>query len=364
MKIKDISYILESEFPLALKESYDNSGLLLGSKENEITGILISLDLTENVLNEAISKKCNLIINHHPIIFKGILNLTEHTEKNKILINAIKNDIAIYALHTNLDNSINGINALLAEKLSIINIKILKFLENSLRKLVVYCPNENVESVRNSIFETGGGQIGNYDQCSFNTEGEGTFKANENANPYIGTINELHFEKETKIETIYPIFLEENILSSMIKAHPYEEVAYDIYPLKNSYKLAGSGIIGELEKKMTKSLFLKMCKTNIQSSFLKVSNPSIKQINKVAICSGSGNFLIKEAILQGADAFITADLKYHDFQDYGDKILLVDAGHYETENCFKEIIFKFLTKKIHNFAIFISEQEINPVFYL
>lgn len=364
MKIKDISHILECEFPLSLQETYDNSGLILGSLESEITGILLSIDITENVLNEAIKRKCNLIISHHPIIFKGILKLTENLFNNNILIKAIKNDIAIYALHTNLDNSLNGINSFLAEKISLKNIKILHPLENTLRKLVVFCPNKNALELRNSIFAAGGGQIGNYDQCSFNTQGEGTFKANESANPYIGKINELHFEKETKIETIYPTFLEKNILSAMIKAHPYEEVAYDIYPLKNSYTLAGSGIIGELEMTMTKSLFFKMCKNKIQSSTLKVSNPTNKKIKRVAICSGAGSFLIQEAIKQKADAFITADLKYHDFQDYGDKILLVDAGHYETEHCFKEIIFKFLTKKILNFAIFISEKEKNPVYYL
>ena len=363
MIIKDITDFIENLAPVQLQETYDNAGLIIGDKNTEINQILVCLDVTENIVDEAIEKKCQLIISHHPLIFKGIKKINGNNSIEKIIIKAIKNNIAIYAVHTNLDNVINGVNSVLAEKLGLKNQRSLQPKKDIFRKLVFFCPVIHVDRVRKAIFEAGAGKIGNYDSCSFNTEGEGSFKAMENANPFVGEPGKLHFEKEIRIETIYPFYLESKIIEALLQSHPYEEVAYDIYKLENYFSQIGSGIIGEIDE--TDELnFLSQIKRISNCKCIRHSDLLDKKIKKVAICGGSGSFLIKDAIAAKADIFISGDIKYHDFFEAENKILIADIGHYESEQFTKDLLYTFITKKFPNFAVLISENNTNPIHYL
>lgn len=363
MIIKDITDFIENLAPVQLQETYDNAGLIIGDKNTEINQILVCLDVTENIVDEAIEKKCQLIISHHPLIFKGIKKINGNNSIEKIIIKAIKNNIAIYAVHTNLDNVINGVNSVLAEKLGLKNQRSLQPKKDIFRKLVFFCPVIHADRVRKAIFEAGAGKIGNYDSCSFNTEGEGSFKAMENANPFVGEPGKLHFEKEIRIETIYPFYLESKIIEALLKSHPYEEVAYDIYKLENYFSQIGSGIIGEIDE--TDELnFLSQIKRISNCKCIRHSDLLDKKIKKVAICGGSGSFLIKDAIAAKADIFISGDIKYHDFFEAENKILIADIGHYESEQFTKDLLYTFITKKFPNFAVLISENKTNPIHYL
>lgn len=363
MIIKDITDFIENLAPVQLQETYDNAGLIIGDKNTEINQILVCLDVTENIVDEAIEKKCQLIISHHPLIFKGIKKINGNNSIEKIIIKAIKNNIAIYAVHTNLDNVINGVNSVLAEKLGLKNQRSLQPKKDIFRKLVFFCPVIHADRVRKAIFEAGAGKIGNYDSCSFNTEGEGSFKAMENANPFVGEPGKLHFEKEIRIETIYPFYLESKIIEALLQSHPYEEVAYDIYKLENYFSQIGSGIIGEIDE--TDELnFLSQIKNISNCKCIRHSDLLDKKIKKVAICGGSGSFLIKDAIAAKADIFISGDIKYHDFFEAENKILIADFGHYESEQFTKDLLYTFITKKFPNFAVLISENNTNPIHYL
>ena len=364
MLLNTITKELESIAPLQLQESYDNSGLLIGRPDSVITGVIITLDVTEEILKEAISKKCNLIIAHHPLIFKGIKSITGRNSIERIVEEAIKNDIAIYAIHTNLDNVDNGVNDILCQKLGLINTQILSVKSGLLRKLVTFCPIDHAEKVRESIFNAGAGQIGNYDNCSFNASGEGSFRALEDTNPFVGEKGKLHFEKETRIETIYPIYHERAILKALFEAHPYEEVAYDIYPLANNFKQVGAGMIGELESPKDETEFLKDIKKITGTGCVRHSALTGRKIKKVAVCGGSGSFLIPDALKHQADIFITGDVKYHEFFDAEGKMLIADVGHFESEQFSKELIYSILMKKFPTFAVQISEINTNSVNYL
>jgi len=364
MLLNTITKELESIAPLQLQESYDNSGLLIGRPDSVITGVIITLDVTEEILKEAISKKCNLIIAHHPLIFKGIKSITGRNSIERIVEEAIKNDIAIYAIHTNLDNVDNGVNDILCQKLGLINTQILSVKSGLLRKLVTFCPIDHAEKVRESIFNAGAGQIGNYDNCSFNASGEGSFRALEDTNPFVGEKGKLHFEKETRIETIYPVYHERAILKALFEAHPYEEVAYDIYPLANNFKQVGAGMIGELESPKDETEFLKDIKKITGTGCVRHSALTGRKIKKVAVCGGSGSFLIPDALKHQADIFITGDVKYHEFFDAEGKMLIADVGHFESEQFSKELIYSILMKKFPTFAVQISEINTNSVNYL
>jgi len=363
MKIREIISHLEDFAPLSLQESYDNAGLIIGDPDDDVNQALICLDITEDTLKEAIQNNCKLIISHHPLIFQGLKKITGSNLVERLVLNAIKNNISIYAIHTNLDNVLDGVNAKIAEKLGLENIKILQSRKGILRKLVTFCPMEQAEEVRNALFKAGAGSIGNYDFCSFNTEGKGTFRANENANPFVGEKHSLHIEKEERIETIFPSYKENAVLKSLLMAHPYEEVAYDIYPLENTFGNVGSGIVGELKTAMTETNFLKKLKTVFKTESVKHTTLLNRKIKKVAICGGSGSFLIQSAKMVGADVFVSADIKYHDFFEADGKILITDIGHFESEQFTKELIYSILTKKIPTFALRISDMETNPVKY-
>ncbi|NTW31119.1 MAG: Nif3-like dinuclear metal center hexameric protein [Bacteroidetes bacterium] len=365
MKIKEIISCIENFAPLRLQELYDNSGLIIGDPEDVVSKALICIDVTEEVVNEAIKGKYDLIISHHPLIFGGIKKISKSDLTGKCIIKAINNNIAIYAAHTNLDNILDGVNSILCQKIGLKNFTILKPQKNILKKLVTYCPADKADKVRNALFEAGAGHIGNYDCCSFNTAGSGTFKALENSKPYVGKINKLHFENEVKIETVYPVFLEKKLLSALFESHPYEEVAYDIYSIENEYKKAGSGLVGEFEKQKNTKDFLIELKNILKIGAIRHTKITNKHtVKKVAICGGAGSFLINDAIAAGADIFLTSDLKYHNFFEANDKMVIADIGHFESEQFAKEILIKILNKKISTFAVQISKVNTNPICYL
>lgn len=364
MKLSEITAFLDSEIPLTLQESYDNCGLLIGNKIDEISGVLICLDITEEVLEEASAQNCNLIISHHPLIFSGLKSLTGKTQTERLVLTAIQQNLAIYALHTNLDNHSMGVNRMLCEKLGILNAQILKPQSGNLRKLVTFCPISHAEQVREAIFNAGAGHIGNYDSCSFIAEGNGTFRALQGAVPFVGKLGVLHIEPEIRIETIIPSFLETEIVSALVKAHPYEEVAYDIYPLGNSNSQTGAGMIGNLPHAVLAEDFLLEVKKILNLGCVRHTTLKNKFVQRIAVCGGSGSFLIKDAISSDADIYMTGDIKYHDFFIPENRIILADIGHYESEQFTKELIYTLLKKKFTTFALFISGTNTNPVNYL
>jgi len=364
MKLKELANVIESIAPVPTQDSYDNSGLLVGNMQDEITGALVSLDVTEDVIDEAISLGFNLIICHHPPIFKPLKKLNGSNAVERCIIKAVKNSIALYAAHTNLDNSLKGVNAILAEKLGLKNIAVLQPLKGMLRKIVVFVPESHHDIVRNAMFEAGAGVIGEYDSCSFNTSGKGTFKAGVDTDPFVGNKGELHTESEIKIETILPSWIENKVVNAIRKVHPYEEIAWDSYSLTNEFPQKGAGMYGELPEPVEERIFLEKVKKILNIPFLKHSPLLNRKIRKIGICGGSGNFLIHNAIEQECDVFITGELKYHDYFLTEEKIVLVEAGHYETEQFSKELLYSILKEKFSTFALQISGTNSNPVRYL
>lgn len=364
MKLKEITTYLEYIAPLAYQENYDNAGLICGNESMEITAALICLDSTEEIVDEAISIGCNLIIAHHPIVFKGLKKFNGKNYVERVIIKAIKNNIAIYAAHTNVDNVWQGVNAKIAEKLQLKSCSLLSPQKNGLKKLVVFCPDEHTEAVRNALFMAGGGEVGEYEQCSFNTSGTGTFKPGEATNPFVGESGKLHREKETKIELIYPAYIEHKMVNALLKAHPYEEVAYDLLSLTNENKWVGAGIVGELADPIDELTFLKQLKITMKAESIRYTALLGKKIKKVAICGGAGSFLLKNAIRSEADVFVTADFKYHQFFDAENQIVIADIGHYESEQFTIELFYEILNKKFSTFAFHLTKINTNPIKYI
>ena len=364
MIVKYICELIEEVAPLSLQESYDNAGLLVGNSQMEVTSALVCIDITEEVIEEAILKKCNLIISHHPLIFKGLKRIIGQNEIECCVIKAIKNDIAIYAAHTNLDNVLSGVSGKMAEKMGLKNLRILQPKEDVLVKLITYVPQLYLSEVRQALFEAGAGHIGNYDSCSFNAEGLGTFRANEKAHPFVGNINELHSEPETRLEVILPEYLKSKVLNALIKMHPYEEPAFDLISLKNSWNQVGAGIVGELENAEDELTFLNRLKAIFNLSTVRYTNLSGRKIKRVALCGGSGSSFIPDAIAADADVYISGDIKYHEFFDAQNRILIADIGHFESEQFTKDIFYEIITKKMPTFAVQISDSKTNPINYL
>ncbi len=363
MRIIEVIKCLEDFAPVSLQEDYDNAGLIIGNANENCEGIITTLDVTEEVIAEAILKKCNLIVAHHPIIFKGLKKINGKNYVEQTVIAAIKNDIAIYAIHTNLDNVINGVNNKIAQKLNLQNIKVLSPKEDTLKKLVTFSPNEHAEKVKNALFKAGAGSIGNYSECSYNVEGKGTFKAGEESDPYVGEIGKRHKENETRIEVIFPSYLREEVVQSLKNSHPYEEVAYDIYSLTNDSNNIGSGLIGDFEEPVSEEELLSMLKKEFGLSVIRHTLLLNKKIKKVAVCGGAGSFLINAAKAAGAGVYITSDIKYHEFFDADNAILLADIGHYESEQFTIELLAEILRQKFPNFAVLKTEIKTNPVNY-
>lgn len=363
MKIKDTLAILEDMAPLGYAESFDNVGLLVGDANNNLTGILVCHDALEEVIDEAISKKCNLVVCFHPILFSGLKKITGKNYVEKAVIKAIKNDIAIYAVHTALDNHKNGVNKIFCDALGIKDSKVLIPKQNHIKKLVTYTISENVVTLRNALFEAGAGQIGNYEDCSFNSHGIGTYMGNEDSSPEIGERFEFVEAPEIKIEVTFERHLESKILKALFSNHVYEEVAYEIYNLENEHQNIGLGRVGWLEKELSEVEFLRLIREKLDCKGIRHSNLLGKPIKKVAVLGGSGSYAIKNAINSGADAYVTSDLKYHQFYEAENSILLADIGHFESERFTKNYIVDYLKEKITNFAIILSQENTNPVKY-
>jgi len=354
---------LEAYAPLNYQEDYDNSGLLTGNPDQEVTAALVALDCTEVIVDEAIAKGCNLIITHHPIVFKGLKKFTGKTYVERVIIKAIKNNIALYAIHTNLDSVQNGVNGVICKKLGLQQAKILNPIAGILKKLVTFCPTRHLPQLREALFAAGAGNISNYSDCSFNMEGVGTFKANEGTAPFVGEHGQQHHEPETRIETIFLIQDERKVLLALLENHPYEEVAYDIYPLENKLNTAGSGMVGWLEEEMEAEDFLAFVKSRMKVTVIRHTRATGKKIKKVAVCGGSGSFLLNNAIAAGADAFITADFKYHEFFDADGKLMIADIGHFESEQFTSDLLIDIIREKFPNFAIRLTEHNTNPINY-
>ncbi|HEV7783047.1 MAG TPA: Nif3-like dinuclear metal center hexameric protein [Chitinophagaceae bacterium] len=363
MKIAEVVSFLESLAHPSLQESYDNAGLITGDPGWECSGIICSLDVTEEVVKEAIAKKVNLIVAHHPIIFSGLKKINGKNYVEKTIITAIKNDIAIYAIHTNLDNVLHGVSGKMAELLGLKNVSILSPKSNTLKKLYTFIPVDKAEEVRNAVFKAGGGSIANYSECSFNAEGTGTFKAGEGTDPYVGEKGKQHQEKEIKAEIIFPSYLQSKIVSALKEEHPYEEVAYDIIDLSNTHPGTGSGVIGELGSALDEKAFLTLVKQIFKVPVVRHTALRDKPVKKIAVCGGAGSFLISKALASGADAYITGDIKYHEFFDANDRLLIADIGHYESEQFTINLLQEVLEQKFPTFAVLKTGVSTNPVFY-
>jgi dinuclear metal center YbgI/SA1388 family protein len=365
MKIKNITQFLEKIAPPQYQESYDNAGLIVGDANADLTGVLVCLDAIESIVDEALARGCNLIVAHHPIVFKGLKRFTGKNYVERTVIKAIKNDIAIYAIHTNLDNVYHhGVNQKIGEKLGLQNMRILAPKKQLLMKLTAFCPKDNTLSVLDALYAAGAGQIGNYKNCSFRTEGVGTFKPTGNANPHIGVLDKDEEVLENRIEVIFPTYLESKIMNALRKAHPYEEVAYYLNVLENADFEVGSGIVGNLAQPILAMDFLHFLKTTMSAGCVKYTALSDKPIQKVAVCGGSGGFLLSNAIGVGADIFITADYKYHEFFDADGKIIIADIGHYESEQFTIDLLCDLIQKEFENLLVFFTKKNTNPVNYL
>lgn len=363
MTLNDLLKSLNSLANTALQEDYDNSGLITGNRNEKITGILVSFDVNEQVLEEAVERQCNVVVAHHPALFRPLKQITDQTATGRLLMKAIKEGVALVAMHTNLDNHPEGVNHELAVRLGLTGLKILSPVSGRLRKLATFVPHSHVAGVREALFNAGAGAIGNYDSCSYNVDGVGTFRAGDEASPFVGQKHQLHFEPEVRIEVVYPEWIERTVVNALLSAHPYEEVAYDLYPLQNVIPDAGSGMIGSFEHPLPEEDFLSHVKSVLGVPVVRHTRLAGKQIQRVAVCGGSGSFLMGKAAAAGADAFLTGDIKYHDFFDAPADLLVVDGGHYETEQFTVQLLAQYLTENFPNFAVLISNVKTNPVNY-
>lgn len=363
MKIATLLSAIELFAPPELQEEYDNAGLLTGSPNWTFSGVLCTLDVTESVVEEAVEKGCNLIVAHHPVLFKGLKRLNGRTYVEQVIIRAIKADIAIYAAHTNLDNVVLGVSHTMAQKLKLMNTSVLQPKKGTLRRLITFAPADKAEEVRAAVFGAGAGHIGRYSECSFNSEGTGTFKAGEGADPYVGEVGKRHEEKETKIEIVYPFYLERQVVAALVAAHPYEEVAYDIFAMENVHFGIGAGVIGQLENPVSEEEFLKMLKDAFRLKLIRHTPLRGKPVKSIAVCGGAGAFLIRTALAKGADVYVSADIKYHEFFDAEGRLVIADIGHFESEQFAVDLLHDLLAEKFPTFAVLKTSVNTNPVHY-
>lgn len=362
-RINEIIHHLETFAPLVLQESYDNAGLLVGDLQAEVSSALLTLDVTEEVVDEAVEMKAGLIVAHHPVIFSGLKKLTGRTYVERAVLKAIKHDVAIYAAHTNLDAAAGGVNAKICEKIGLKDCRVLQAVEGRLKKLVTFIPREAEEEVKKALFKAGAGHIGNYDSCGFGLEGTGSFRGNPDSNPYVGVKGQVHHENEIRFETIYPDWLQSRILRALLETHPYEEVAYDLYSLDNAFEKIGMGMTGILPEAIEENEFLAHLKSVFGTGCIRHTALRGKKVKRVAVCGGSGSSLLNRAIAAGADVFVSADFKYHQFFDADKKIVIADIGHFESEQFTKELFFELLSEKFPKFALRFSAVNTNPVYY-
>jgi len=363
MKISEIISALEMLAPPALQEDYDNAGLLTGEPEQECTGVLCTLDATEEVIREAAAGKLNLVVTHHPINFRGLKRINGRNYVERAVIAAIRSDVAIYAIHTNLDNVIDGVSGRMAQLLGLESCEVLVPRPQQLRKLFTFVPGEHAEAVRAALFAAGAGFIGNYSECSFNAEGYGTFRAGAGTDPFVGEPGKQHREQETRIELIFPAHAEKAVVAALRAAHPYEEPAFDIVRLENSYGRTGSGVIGELPEAVDPLQMLQRLKQIFRVPLIRHTRLPDRKLKRIAVCGGAGSFLISKALAAGADLYVTADIKYHEFFDGESKMLIADIGHYESEQFTMDLLREVLEQKFPNFAVLKTETNTNPVLY-
>lgn len=364
MKIADVTRLIEEFAPTALQESWDNAGMQVGNPQAETTGVLLCLDVTEAIIDESIAKGINLIITHHPLLFRGMKSITGRNAIERIVIKAIKNDIAIYSAHTNMDSAWGGVSHLIAKKLGLADVEVLSRQQGKMFKLVVFVPNASLEKVRDAVTNAGAGRIGDYDCCSYQLQGEGTFRALPGADPYVGQVGELHREPEMRLEVVLPSYCKNRVLRAMLDAHPYEEPAYDLIALENESKYSGLGVVGNLPESEDAVQFLSRVKAIFGTGAVRYSGDVSKRVKRIAVCGGAGAEFVHDAVACEADMLITGDVKYHEFMTDSDKIIIADIGHYESEHFTKEIFNEIITKKIPNFAIHYAELEKNPINYL
>ncbi|MBC6490301.1 Nif3-like dinuclear metal center hexameric protein [Flavihumibacter stibioxidans] len=363
MIISNIIAGLESFAPPVYQESYDNAGLLTGEPGWHCSGIVVALDATEAVVLEAKARGANLIVAHHPIVFSGLKKINGKNYVEKAVIAAIKNDIAIYAIHTNLDNVMDGVNGRIADILGLLNRRVMAPRQNTLRKLYTFVPPAHLEQVRSALFAAGGGQIGQYSECSFQSEGEGSFRAGDHANPFVGEIGKRHLEPEVKLEMVFPAYLEPAMIAALKSSHPYEEVAYDLISLTNSFDMVGTGIIGELPEPVAETAFLERLKNVFRVPVIRHTPFTGKPVQRVAFCGGAGSFLVNNALQLKADIYITGDMKYHEFFDANDRLVIADVGHFESEQYTVDLLYDILAEKFPTFAVFKTGVRTNPVNY-
>ncbi|MBL7938793.1 MAG: Nif3-like dinuclear metal center hexameric protein [Flavobacteriales bacterium] len=363
MRIKEVMAALEAWAPRSLQEDYDNCGLQVGDPETAVDSALVCLDCTEAVVEEAANLGCGLIVSHHPVIFRGLKSLAGKGHVERTILAAIKHGIALYAIHTNLDNVLTGVNAEIAERLGLKNTRVLAAKPGQLRKLGVFVPKEHAEVVRIALFAAGAGHIGAYDECSFNVEGQGTFRAGEGTDPYVGQRGVRHTGSEVRIEVIYHVPQERSIVAAMIEAHPYEEVAYDLVPLANEHPGVGSGLVGEMDKPLNESDFLAQAKAAFGLKVVRHTALLGRPVQRVAVCGGSGAFLINKAKAMGADAYLTGDIKYHEFFDADGKLLLADIGHYGSERFTMDLIQRRLGEVFPTFAVRLTKIVTDPIYH-
>jgi dinuclear metal center YbgI/SA1388 family protein len=364
MKLKEICAYLDELVPLSFQEGYDNSGLQVGMPDKEISSALLTLDISEEVMDEALKYGCDIIISHHPLIFSGIKSFTGKNNTERVIRGAVKQDIAIYSAHTNLDAVDFGVSRKMARKLNLMNVRVLEPLKDRLIKLVTFVPESHLEKVREALFDAGAGVIGKYDRCGFTVTGTGSFRAGEDTNPYVGGKGSIHFEPEVRLETILFAHLKDNVIRALRSSHPYEEIAFDLYPLVNDNIDAGIGCVGEFEQPLAEMEFLRLLSTVFSAKGIRYSGLTGRAVSRVALCGGSGSSLVRNAIGAGADAFVTGDIKYHTFFDAEKRILLADIGHFESEKFSTEILYDLIIKKFPKFAVRFSETNTNPINYL
>ena len=363
IKIAEVINFLEPLAPPSYQESYDNAGLIVGNTHWACSGIVVCLDSLEEVVDEAIKNDCNLVVAHHPIVFSGLKSITGKNYIERTIIKAIRNDIAIYAIHTNLDNVRHGVNQVICDKLQLTKTRVLQPKQGLLSKFIVYGILDDVEKIRTAIFEIGAGQIGNYEECSYSMMGECTFKPIGNANPTIGTVGNREQMTEYRLEAIVPNYLLNQVLAAAKNASSYEEMAYDIVPLANKNQDIGSGMVGEWEQALPVNQFLDLVKKTFKTGVVRYTKTHQETIKKVAVCGGSGSFLLAKAMAIGADAFITADFKYHQFFDADNQLMITDIGHFESEQFTIDFLAEKLKQNFSTFAVRLTSVNTNPVNY-
>ena len=362
--VADVAAHIEQLAPLGYQEGYDNAGLLVGSPTAQVSAVLVALDVTPEVVDEAIAQGANLIVAHHPLIFSGLKRLTGAGYVQRAVMSAIKHDVAIYAAHTNLDSAPQGLSRTIAKLLGLERTRVLRPQPHGLLKLVTFVPSAHLEAVRTALFAVGAGGIGAYDCCSYGGEGHGTFRAAPGANPFVGSIGELHTEAETRLEVLLPRYLQSAVLQALHRTHPYEEVAYDLIALENPNTAVGLGLVGELPAPVDSAELLQLIKRAFAAPMLRHTAPPSGTVRRVAFCGGSGADLLRDAIAQRADVYLTSDIKYHQFFDADGRLMLVDIGHYEIERCAIDLLSEHISKKFTTFAVRKTAVNTNPVHYI